>query len=125
MGRNNPLPSHKNPLFATDEVMIQDRDDAYLTLVMKTITTQLLSDDSVQSDQGANISITPERYLLRDYVSIVPFKIGHASKNSPPLMAIGKGKMQIKTKDGDSMYTSLYHVPRASGNLLSPDFVCT
>ena len=79
MVQKNPLPSDKNPLFAMDEMMIQDGDDAYPTLVMKTITTQMLSDDSVQSDEGANISITPERYLLRDYVSIVPFKIGHAS----------------------------------------------
>ena len=39
-------------------------------------------------------------------------------------MAIGKGKIQIKTKDGNVVYKILYHVPRAFGTLLSLDFFC-
>ena len=92
---------------------------------METISTQLVNVDDVQSNQGANISISLERYLLHDYIDITPYAIGHASKDDPPLMAVGKGMMEIVTKSGDKMYTLLYHVLNSLGTLLSPDFFCS
>ena len=78
----------------------------------------------MQTDQGANISITPDQYLLHDYVLIKPFPIEHASSNAPPLMAIGRGNLEIITTENERIYTLLYHVPNLSGTLLSPDFMC-
>ena len=92
---------------------------------MTQVDIQVIESKGVQTDQGANISICADRDILNNYILITPFNIGHAAKNAPPIVAVGKGYLEIMTEQGMKIRTPLYHVPNSAGTLLSPDFMCS
>ena len=89
---------------------------------MAKMDVQIIESKHIQTDHSDNISIFTERYLLHNYTPITPFNIGHASATGLPLTAIGKGYMDIITKQGMTIKTPIYHVPNATGTLLLPDY---
>ena len=126
MGVNDPAENLDNPLFHKGRAEYNDRDDELLpTVNMARMDVQIIESKHIQTDHGANISICTERYLLYDYTPITLFNIGHASATGLPLTSIGKGYTDIITKQGMTIKTPIYHLPNATGTLLSPDFMCS
>ena len=97
LGLNDPLQPSANPLFMETMEQVQHvRDDSFPTTVLQAVCPQWNKDNApVQSDTGANISITPIREILQNYVAITPFTVGHAGTGGPPLMAVGKGDYNV------------------------------
>ena len=123
MGVNGPVENQDNPIFHKGRAEYYDRDDELLpTMNMARMDVQIIESKHIQTDHGDNISICTERYLLHDYMPITPFNTGHASATGPTLTAIGKGYMDIITKQGMTIKTPIYHVPNATGTLLLPDY---
>lgn len=122
MGINDPMETENNPLFAHETFELDPLDRELPTLTVKTIEVEV---EPIQSDQGANVSITPFCHLLHNYSSIRQFSVGHASKDGPKMAKIGSGKMELLTDTGRKIYTKMYFVPAATGTILSPDFMCT
>ena len=79
---------------------------------------------NVQSDTGANISITNNRLILHD-ITPTTFHVNSANNSGPQIVCKEIGLYDIITNNGDKISTPMYYSPSASGTILSPDNVCT
>ena len=119
---NDPLETEDSPLFQQGQIEYNNSADRnFPTVNMTSEDVQIIESKHIQTDQGANISICVQIYLLIGYTLITPFNIGHASNKGPPLVAIRKGYMEIITTKGTTIKTPLYYFPNALGTLLSAD----
>ena len=91
MGIHDPVETEDNPLFSSPVLYNEPSEIHYPTVNMTQTDIQVIESKGVQTDQGANISICADRDLLLEYISIKPFNIGHAAKDAPPIVAVGKG----------------------------------
>ena len=63
---------------------------------MTRVDVQIIESKNIQIDQGANISICTDQYLLHGYTLISPFNIGHALNKGPPFF-ISQNYLVVKT----------------------------
>ena len=107
---NYPLGPSISPLFAQPEKQVQPvQDDHFPTTVLQAVRPQLSEEVSpVQLDTSANISITPERTVLWNYSTIMPFRVGHVGTDGPPLMAVGAGIYDLRCSNGEVLEVYMF-----------------
>ena len=90
-----------------------------LTVAKAYIST---TDDTSQSDTGANANITPHINLLSDVYWFSPVTIGNAQKGgSMTVEAIGKYPVAT---DSGVLKINMYYCPSAANTIISPSAIC-
>ena len=73
-----------------------------------------------QNDIGANTSVTIDKDALILYQDIPPLVIGGVNKEDPAITCTGKGYLQWRAQNGNSLLVPTYYCEQADGTIISP-----
>ena len=76
-----------------------------------------------QLDSGANKSVTDDKSMLHNYVSITPIPVYGVEKDEIACHLIGKGYFDLPTSNGPVLSICIYYSPDCSGTIISPNAV--
>ena len=74
----------------------------------------------IQTDTGANCSVTSDKTRLHQYQRIKAYSIGGVKAEDEAIKAVGKGYIKWTSRDNQTLWIPCYYAPEADGTIISP-----